>query len=38
MNYITTDNIIVAAQGVSKQSQKCQKPVKITNMPVDAQT
>jgi len=30
MNYITTDIVIVAAQGVPKQSRKDQNPVKIT--------
>jgi len=37
MTYITTDNVIGAAQGVAKQSRKCQNPVKITNMSVNAQ-
>jgi len=37
MNYITTDNVIGAAKGVPKQSRKCQNPVKITNMSVNAQ-
>lgn len=33
MNYITTDNMIDAVQGVSKQSRKCQNSVKITKCP-----
>jgi len=33
-----TDTVIVTAQGVPKQSQKCQSPNNITTKSVDAQT
>jgi len=38
MNYITTNIVIVAAQGVPKQSRKDQNPVNITTKSADAHT
>jgi len=38
MNYITKNNVIVIAQGVSKQSRKDQRPVKLQTKSIDVHT
>jgi len=38
MNYITTNIVIIAAQGVPKQSRKDQNPINITTKSVNAHT